>query len=50
MLADSSKRTASRMKHVYQDNSLGTYGLGSTDVLVQKRAGMLSVGAGAWVS
>ena len=36
--------------HVYQDDSLGTYGLGSTDVLVPKRAGRLSVGAGAWVS
>ena len=50
MLADSSKRTANRMKNVYQDDSPGTHSLGSTDVFVQKKAGTLSVGAGTWVS
>jgi len=49
MLADTSKQSASHMKDVYQDDFLVTYGLGTTDVLVQKRAGMLSAGAGAWV-
>ena len=50
MLAENSIRSASHMKHVYQNGTLVTYGLMSTDVLVQKEAGMLSVGAGAWVS
>ena len=50
MLAATSEQTASHMKHVYQGISLVVYGPGFTDVLVQERAGMLSVGAGAWVS
>lgn len=50
MLADTSTQSASHMKTVYQNDTLVTYGLGSTDVFVQKGAGMLSVGAGAWVS
>lgn len=50
MLAVTSKRSASHMKGVNQGDCLGAFGLGSTDVLVQKRAGMLSAGAGVWVS
>ena len=51
MLAGISKRSASRTKNAYQGDSLpGTFGLGSTNVLAQKRAGMMSLDAGVWVS
>lgn len=50
MPADTSIQSASHMRHVNQNDTLVTYGLTFTDVFVQKRAIMLSVGAGAWVS
>ena len=51
MLAVTSERCASVMNNVYQgDFTLGRYGLGNIDVLVQERAFMLSAGAGVWVS
>lgn len=50
MLAGTSKRSAGHMKNVYQGDSLGTFGLETTNVLVQKRAGMLPVGVDVSVS